>query len=734
MIRRMTQDSTPPLDYGTDERGLIETFQSNPRLTIAAGVAAIVLATLVAYVPAIRGQFIWDDDYYVTNNVLLQNLDGLQRTWFDIVPAPSKYPLPQYYPMTHTSFWFEHRIWGLNPTGYHITNVLLHICNALLIWLILKRLDVPGSWAAAAIFALHPINVESVAWIAERKNVLCGFFFFSSLYIYLRYCGVILKPRAAKEYFTLPDDPLRVYGIALLLFALALASKTIASSMPVVVLLVIWWKRGRISFKDDVVPLLPFFALGIAAGALTGWMEVHNVGARGADWEQGLVARGLIAGRVAWFYVGKLIFPYPLIFNYPRWEIRTGDPVQWIFLLAAVAVVVILWTCRKQWGRGPLVAVLYYLGTLVPAMGFVNVFPMRYSFVADHFVYLSSIGLIALASAGMSRLLSRFVAPQNLVGASAGAAAVVLVACFVLTNSHAGVFESPHTLWKDTLTKTDQKSWMAANNYGELLLRSRDPENIAAAEKWFEKVLRLKPEHAEARYNLGLIAELRGENDVAMNWYAESTERRNNDVRPVYRLGRILESLGRIDEAEKQYQRVVQINPADENAYLTLGLLYEKQKKYEEAIKQYEAASDANPDSAAPFIAIGTVLVNTNKIEESLPFFGRALQLDRENPTIARNIGAIFASSGYLREARDWLTRAIDLNPNFADARRQLGVVLALQGLPDEARKQFEEALRIDPAFEQAKANLLALDEGRLKPATTQSTQPSTLPATLRAR
>lgn len=723
IIRRMSENLNAP---HADERGLIETLQASPKLSIAAGAALIFLATLVAYVPAIRGQFIWDDDYYVTNNVLLKNLDGLQKIWFGIVPHPSKYQLPQYYPMTHTSFWFEHAAWGLNPTGYHITNVLLHVCNALLVWLILRRLNVPGAWAAAAIFALHPINVESVAWIAERKNVLCAFFFFSSLYIYLRHCGVIAPPPAAKEQFTLPDDPLRVYAIALLLFVLALASKTIASSMPAVVLLVIWWKRGSIRWKQDVLPLLPFFVLGIAAGLLTSWLEVNNVGARGPEWEHGLAARFLIAGRVAWFYVGKLLYPHPLIFNYPRWEVNPGDPVQWIFPLAAIAVVVILWTCRRQWGRGPLVAVLYYLGTLFPAMGFVNVFPMRYSYVADHFVYLSSIGLIALAAGGVARLLARLVPPQNLAGASAGLTAVVLVACFALTNSHAGVFESPAALWKDTLTRTHQKSWMAANNYGELLMSSGEPEKIAAAEQWFNKVLRLRPEHAEARYNLGRIAEHRGQNDLAMRLYEESAQRRGNDVRPIYRMGRILESLGRTDEAEAQYKRVVQINPADENAYLTLGQLYEKQKKYEQAIKQYELASDANPESAAPFIAIGTVLVNTDKIEEAVPFFGRALQLDRENPSIARNIGAIFASSGYLREARDWFTRAIELNPEFADARRQLGVVLALMGRPEDARRQFQEALRIDPDFEQAKANLRALDEGRLKPATTQSTQPST--------
>ena len=310
-----------------------------------------MLATLVTYLPALRGQFVWDDDYYVTNNTLLRNLDGLQRIWLDIT-SPSTYPLPQYYPMTHTTFWFEYHLWGMNPAGYHFDNVLLHIANALLIWLILRRLEVPGAWAAAGVFALHPLNVESVAWISERKNVLCGFFFFSSIYVYLRYCNVIPKPAGVREQFTLPDDPLRVYGVALLLFFFALASKTIAGTMPGVVLLLIWWKRGKLSLKKDVAPLLGFFALAIAAALLTGWMEVHRVGASGPDWNIGPLARILIAGRVAWFYLLKLLVPYPLIFNYPRWEIHVGDPVQWLFPLATIAVVVALWACASNLAGG----------------------------------------------------------------------------------------------------------------------------------------------------------------------------------------------------------------------------------------------------------------------------------------------------------------------------------------------------------------------------------------------
>jgi tetratricopeptide (TPR) repeat protein len=713
-----------------DERGLIEIFQRNPLLTRVAGALAILLATLVAYVPGIRGQFVWDDDYYVTNNRLLRSLDGLQRIWFDIVPSPAKYPLPQYYPMTHTSFWIEYHLWGLNSTGYHVTNVLLHVAGALLIWLILRKLDVPGAWAAAAIFALHPINVESVAWIAERKNVLSAFFFFASLYVYLRYSGVIAKPQAAgapdasesTQYFTLPDDPFRLYALSLLLFFLALASKTVTSSLPVIVLLIVWWKRGKISLKDHILPLMPFFVLGIAAGALTGWMEVNRVGAHGTDWDYGFATRCIIAGRAAWFYVGKLAFPYPLIFNYPRWNIRATGPLQWMFPLSMIAVVVVLLLNRKRLGRGPVVAVLYYLVTLFPAMGFINVFPMRYSFVADHFVYLSSIGLIALACAGVTRFVIDQVGRERATGALSAACAVVLVFAFALTNSRAGAFENSRVLWEDTLNKTNQQSWLAANNYGEGLLFSGDPQNIDTAEKWFHKVLRLKEDHPEARYNLGLIAERRNQPDEAMKWYHESLHYRPGYILPLFRLGYLHAQRGELVEAERMYQAILSENPDDLNTRLALGRLYERQNRDDDAIKQYEAASEANPDSAQPFIDIGNIKARTGQGELAIQYWSQAARREPNNATIANNVGVVFASGGYFREAQPFFQRAIELNPKFVEAHRQLGIVLARLGRPEEARREFETALKLDPDSEPAKANLAALNEGRLKPATTQST------------
>ena len=341
----------------------------------------LVAATVLAYQPVWHAGFIWDDDVYVTNNLTLRSVDGLRQIWCKLTATP------QYYPLVHTSFWLEYHLWGLNPVGYHVVNVLLHALAAILLWRVLVRLQLPGAWLAAGIFALHPVAVESVAWVTERKNVLAAVFYFAAALAYLR------GRRRERMAESKSGVSLRWYFLAFALFVAALLSKTTACSLPAAMLLVIWWKRGRIAGRD-VWPLLPFFAAGVALGLVTSWLERTHVGAQGPEWAFSFPERCLIAGRAVWFYAGKLFWPANLTFIYPRWQINTGAWWQWIFPVAALAVVAVLWRLRRRIGRGPLVAVLFFGGTLLPALGFTNVYPMRYSFVADHFQYLASVGLI----------------------------------------------------------------------------------------------------------------------------------------------------------------------------------------------------------------------------------------------------------------------------------------------------------------------------------------------------
>ena len=717
-----------------DDTGAIELFQRNRGLSIGLGIAFIVLACVIAYAPALRGEFLWDDDYHVSNNRLLESWGGLQQIWFDVFAGPKNYPLPQYYPMTHTSFWIDYRLWGLNPTGYHLTNVILHTLSALLVWLILRKLAVPGAWVAAALFAVHPLNVESVAWIAERKNVLSGFFFFASIYVYLRYAGVIAPPERPSEYLSLPAERDRVYGLAVVLFAFALLSKTVTATMPAVVLLIIWWKRGRVT-ASELLRLVPFFVIGIAAGLLTSYMEQHRVGAAGADWDYGIVSRALIAGRAFWFYLGKLVLPYPLIFNYPRWDPHDTRAVLWIYPIAAAALLVTLFALRERIGRGPVTAMLYYAGTLFPAMGFVNVFPHRYSFVADHFAYLSIVGPIALAVAVITWSCVRYM-PRDVFasGAPAASAAGVLLVFFLLSLFRARVYAGPEALWADTLRK-NKNSWFAANNYGVWLRDQKDPPDLEKAEVWFDWVMRKYPDHPESRYNMGVIAQMRGDRTAERRYYEEALRLRPNYAPALLRLGNVLEEDGQFAESERMYRRIIEMNPRDYRAHMALGFVIERQKdlegkkEYDKAIEAYERASDVSPQSPWPFIQIGGIRIKQNRFEEAMRYMAEAGRRDPRNPTVPNSVGFMFYASGYLPEARVMFERALALNPRMVDAITNLGLVAARAGFPDEARRYFERALEINPQYARARQSLTDLNEGRLKPATTQSAaQPAAAP------
>src|SRR5436190_16537991 len=277
---------------------------------------ALVLAalTIFAYRPAWNGGFIWDDDVYITNNELLTAPDGLRRIWFSL-DSPS-----QYFPLVYSTFRIEHALWGLNPTGYHWVNLLLHAANALLVWRVLARLNVPGAWLAGAIFALHPVQVESVAWITERKNVLMGFFFLLTLLAWMAF----VDERT--------NRPWRFYGSGLILYALALSAKTTACTLPAALLLILWLQKKPIN-KRRLIQVVPFLILAIGMGLLAVWWERYHQGTRGTLFTLGPIERILIASRAVWFYLSKLIWPSNLTFIYPKWNISPAHPLDYAWLL-----------------------------------------------------------------------------------------------------------------------------------------------------------------------------------------------------------------------------------------------------------------------------------------------------------------------------------------------------------------------------------------------------------------
>lgn len=465
--------------------------------------AAIVLVfvTICAYLPVIvTGGFIWDDDSYVTRNVLLWEPNGLYRIWFDLGSTP------QYYPLTYTTFWLEYHLWDLWPTGYHIVNVLLHAGNSILLWVILETLSVPGAWFIAAVFALHPVHVESTAWITERKNVLSGFFYFTALLCYMRFSPFL---------FSSVGEQVRqwsYYWFAYLLFFCALLSKTVTCSLPAVILLLVWWQKKQIRANDALLTA-PMFAVGLSMALLTAWLEKSVVGAVGDMWSFSLVEKILLAGHSLWFYAYKLIWPSPLSFFYPQWNIDTTVWWQYLFPMSAIALILFLTSHTKSWGSAPLVAVLFFIGTLVPALGFFSVYSMRYSYVADHFQYLASVGVFALIGGGLwytqgkasflqeEKLRTPLQVINEVIHKNPyrfSFSLMILLLFGSLTWKQGYVYENARTVWLDTIEKTPL-GWMPYNNLGVIAVQDG---NFLQAVEYFEKAVALNPDSAQSHMNL----------------------------------------------------------------------------------------------------------------------------------------------------------------------------------------------------------------------------------------
>jgi Flp pilus assembly protein TadD len=466
-----------------------------PRLPAETGVdwvrscqaAALVLLTLVAYSHAISNGFIWDDDYYVENNATLRTPQGLLQIWTE--PRAT----PQYYPLVHTTFWIEYRLWGLRPAGYHLVNVLLHATTALLLWRLLARLAVPGAWLAAAVFAVHPVEVESVAWITERKNVLSAALALAAMLAYLRFSPADAADIKSDGAHT--QRQWRWYPLSLGLYIAALLGKTMTASVPAVLLVIYWWKRGRIALSD-VARLVPFFAIGAALAGVTAWLERTQVGATGGEFELSAAARVVIAGRALWFYAAKLLWPVELNFFYPRWHLDPTEWWQWLYPTAALAVVVALWLARRRIGRGPLAAVLIFAGVLVPALGFFNVYPFRYSYVADHFQYHASMALIALAAAGVVLAAARLPPGAWTIASVLGASVLAILAGLTWQRTH--IYEDQFVLFTDVVAR-DPQSFIGHHNLGTLYLRAHEPE---LAIPHLKEATQIEPTYLEARNSL----------------------------------------------------------------------------------------------------------------------------------------------------------------------------------------------------------------------------------------
>ena len=483
-----------------------------------AGVLAVAVAAFLAYWPCLGGGFVWDDDAWTTKlAALFQSVSGLGAIW----SWPT--PLQQYYPLSATTFWLDYQLWGFWTTPYHVENVLLHLIAAGLFWRLLKRLEVPGAGLAAAILVLHPLMVESVAWITERKNALSLALFLGAMLAYGRFAGFWARtgapqPGALAEAHRestaagVLSSNRMAWVWAFLLFLAAYAAKATAFAFPAVVLLLCWWKRGRLRWRQDVLPTLPFFAASLALGLMTAWLERNHLGARGPEWAIPFPERCVIAGHALWFYLGKLLCPVNLCFIYPRWALSGGSPARWLWPASALAALLWFWLFRGRIGRGPLTAALFFVGTLFPLLGFINGYFMRYSFVSDHWAYLPSLGLIALAASLLARWAQR---RRALVLALSG---LTLAGFTVLTFLQSALYSDAQTLYRATLARNPQAD-LAHNNLGLLLFQAGQTEE---AIRHFQRAVELRPSSAHAHNNLANALRLEGRAREAAAHYEAS--------------------------------------------------------------------------------------------------------------------------------------------------------------------------------------------------------------------
>lgn len=643
---------------------------NTPRSRLWNGLAAVALcgAVAAAYWPALHGGLLWDDDGHVTRPGL-QSAAGLLRIWTE--PGASQ----QYYPLLHTAFWLEHRLWGDAVLGYHAANVALHLCASLLFLRVLQRLEVRGAWFAAWAFALHPVCVESVAWISEQKNTLSAVFYFAAALAYLRFDE---------------DRGRRWYGAASLLFVMALLSKSVTATLPAALLVVAWWRRGRLSFRADVAPLLPWFGAALASGAVTEWMETHVVGASGGAFSMGAAARVLVAGRALWFYFAKVVWPEGLAFNYPRWAVDPASAAQYLYPVAAAAALGALLAVRSR-TRAPLAAALLFAGTLFPALGFVNVYPFVFSFVADHFQYLAAALMIAALAGGLAAAAARLPAPWRRAGIPA--AAGVLAVLWVLSRGQAGHYRDAETFYR-TMLASNPQSWLAHDNLGVVLTREgRDGEAaghylaamqlnpdypeafnnygnlLARAGRWSEAgrayagALRARPWFTDAEVNWGNALSEAGRFDEAQAHFRNALAVRPDDGRAHYGLANALANRGDLGAAVGEYLKAIALYPGQPDAHLNLGLALAKLDRWEEAKAQIREASAERPDRAASYAAMAhayhaLALAQQGRLEGAAAEFREALSGTPGDPEIHYQLAQVLRRLGRLEEAGEELEAA----------------------------------------------------------------------------
>ena len=646
----------------------------------ALSAAAIAVLAAVSYVPALSGGFVWDDVIFAEEPVI-HAVSGLKSIWFS--PADIRNE-GHYWPLVYSSFWLEHKLWGLAPAGYHAVNILLHLVNCLLLWRLLARLRVPGAAVIAAVFAAHPVHVESVAWIIERKDVLSALFYLAAVMVWVRFAETSGAGR---------------YALALLLFAAGLLSKSVVVTLPVALLIWHWWQQARVT-RIDLLRLAPFVAVGLAItlADLSFYQSREPL-----ELGYTLAERALIASRALWFYVGKLLWPVDLAVIYPLWEIDAGELLAWAYLVAAAALAAGLWLARHRVGRGPLAGVVYFAVTLGPVLGFVDFGYMQFSFVADRFQYLAGIGVLAVLIGGAAHGVGRL--PEGYRRGALVLAGVVVVVLGALTWRQAGVYRDEVTLFSHVVAHNPQARDAHLNLANALIEAGRNEEGLAASRIAAEQ----RPDSADAHSNLGLALMNLQRFDAADEALGRARELAPNHQSALQNTGELLRKQGRHEEAVEAYRAVLERAPRYALAYAGMGDALLKLRRHEEAIAALRTALEIQPGlsfAADLYVLMGRAARELGRLDAAGAHLRRALELSPDKPAALLDLSGVLAAQQRREEADALLRRARELRGGDAATLQNVAEALRKQGRHEEALATYREVLDLDPDFALAHAGM----------------------------
>ena len=660
----------------------------------------LIAFVLIAYARVFRADFIWDDESHLTRNPCVIGPLGLKEIWTTARAV--------YYPLVLTTFWTLHKFVGLNPFPYHLLNILLHSASAVLLWRILQLLKVRGAWLGAALWALHPVMVQSVAWITELKNTQSCMFYLLSILFFLKWGdqgGAVSGPPQR----WIGDRRSLGFVLSLVFFILATLSKPSVVMLPFVIALCIWWMRAKIRWRDALT-LTPFALISALASGWTIWEQKFHAHAVGPDWAQTFPERMIIAGKAIWFYLGKLVWPDPLIFIYPRWDLDSSKVLAYLPLLAAFAGLVALWFIPAKWGRALLFAAAYYVVSLFPVLGFFTVFFFRYSFVSDHFQYLASMGPLALAGAGIATLVERlsetagvlasdtdvlqrlgnnFTGSRKRLVLSGGLCGILLISLGFLTWRQTAEYHNLLSLYRATLQQ-NPSCWMAHYNLGIVLSEKGEADQ---AIDHYRRAVDLRPDYAEAHYNLGRLLVEQGQFDEAIAHYEKAATINPTDAEAQNNLGVTLFGIGRADEAIAHYRKALEIQPDYAEASCNLASALIAKGDFDGAIARYTACLAAIPDQEEARYNLASALLRKGRIDEAIIQYQKVLEAHPESADAHANLGSAWLAKRRVRDATTEYTKALQISPENLAALSNLAWLLATSA--DPTVRNGSEAVRL---------------------------------------